>query len=199
MSLCVCFFSLSRSSNMTSKQETDSDTQDLPVISHAKPAPEKKSMVNNACQSMDSPPSGGQFSQGNGSNPTADTSTSPPPLRQFLNRSTTRSSSDSFAESLDPALDPSFLPPPDPWLESGNENGGSGNPNAVPPPGPACRRDGHWFLKLLQAETGRMEGWCQQMEQETKDNQLSEEGKTTNRSILAGHIQTIAYPSYNYH
>uniref|UniRef100_A0A8C7VL85 Disks large-associated protein 4-like n=1 Tax=Oncorhynchus mykiss TaxID=8022 RepID=A0A8C7VL85_ONCMY len=166
---------LSRSSNMTSKQETDSDTQDLPVISHAKPAPEKKSMVNNACQSMDSPPSGDQFSQGNGSNPTADTSTSPPPLRQFLNRSTTRSSSDSFAESLDPALDPSFLPPPDPWLESGNENGGSGNPNAVPPPGPACRRDGHWFLKLLQAETGRMEGWCQQMEQETKDNQLSEE------------------------
>jgi hypothetical protein len=100
---------------------------------------------------------------------------------------------------MDPALDPSSLPPPDPWLESGNGNSGSGNPNAVPPPGPACRRDGHWFLKLLQAETGRMEGWCQQMEQETKDNQLSEEGKTTNRSILAGHIQTIAYPSYNYH
>ncbi|XP_045079738.1 disks large-associated protein 4-like isoform X2 [Coregonus clupeaformis] len=164
----------SHSSSMASKQETDSDTQDLPVISHAKPAPEKKSMVNNACQSMDSPPFDGQVSQGNGSNPT---STSPPPLRQFLNRSTTRSSSDSFAESLDPALDPSFLPPPDPWLESGNGNGngGSGIPNAVPLPGPACRRDGHWFLKLLQAETGRMEGWCQQMEQETKDNQLSEE------------------------
>ncbi|KAL0977820.1 hypothetical protein UPYG_G00161660 [Umbra pygmaea] len=29
--------------------------------------------------------------------------------------------------------------------------------------------------RLLQAEAGRMEGWCQQMEQETKDNQLSEE------------------------
>uniref|UniRef100_A0A4W5JHX0 DLG associated protein 4 n=1 Tax=Hucho hucho TaxID=62062 RepID=A0A4W5JHX0_9TELE len=100
---------LSRSSSMASKQETDSDTQDL------------------------------------------------------------------HSMSLDPALDPSFLPPPDPWLEGGNENVGSGNPNAVPPPGPACRRDGHWFLKLLQAETGRMEGWCQQMEQETKDNQLSEE------------------------
>ncbi|CDQ76335.1 unnamed protein product [Oncorhynchus mykiss] len=132
----------SRSSSMASKQETDSDTQDLPINSHAnshaKPAAEKKSMI--------------------------------------LNRSTTRSdSSDSFSESMDPALDPSSLPPPDPWLESGNGNSGSGNPNAVPPPGPACRRDGHWFLKLLQAETGRMEGWCQQMEQETKDNQLSEE------------------------
>lgn len=40
-----------------------------------------------------------------------------------------------------------------------------------------CKRDGHWFLKLLQAETARMEGWCRQMEQDTKDNQLSEEGK----------------------
>ncbi|CAB1354203.1 unnamed protein product, partial [Coregonus sp. 'balchen'] len=171
---------LSHSSSMASKQETDSDRQDLPINSHtnshAKPAAEKKSMVNSACQSMDSPPCGGQVSKGNGSNPTTDTSTSPPPLRQILNRSTTRSdSSDSFSESMDPALDPSSLPPPDPWLESGNGNGGSGNPNSVPPPGPACRRDGHWFLKLLQAETGRMEGWCQQMEQETKDNQLSEE------------------------
>ncbi|XP_038821683.1 disks large-associated protein 4-like [Salvelinus namaycush] len=171
---------LSRSSRMASKQETDSDTQDLPINSHAnshaKPAAEKKSMVNSACQSMVSPPCSGQVSKGNGSNPTVDTSTSPPPLRQILNRSTTRSdSSDSFSESMDPALDPSSLPPPDPWLESGNGNSGSGNPNAVPPPGPACRRDGHWFLKLLQAETGRMEGWCQQMEQETKDNQLSEE------------------------
>ncbi|XP_029538375.2 disks large-associated protein 4-like [Oncorhynchus nerka] len=170
----------SRSSSMASKQETDSDTQDLPINSHAnshaKPAAEKKSMVNSACQSMASPPCSGQVSKGNGSNPTVDTSTSPPPLRQILNRSTTRSdSSDSFSESMDPALDPSSLPPPDPWLESGNGNSGSGNPNAVPPPGPACRRDGHWFLKLLQAETGRMEGWCQQMEQETKDNQLSEE------------------------
>lgn len=161
----------SRSSSMASKQETDSDTQDIPVITHinnAKPS-EKKVMVNSASQSMSSPP--GQDSLDNG-DPTADTS-SPPPPRQILNRSTTRSSSSSFSESLDPALDPSSLPPPDPWLESGN-----GSNSSIPQSGGGgtlCRRDGHWFLKLLQAETGRMEGWCQQMEQETKDNQLSEE------------------------
>lgn len=77
-------------------------------------------------------------------------------------------------ESLDPALDPSSLPPPDPSLDTGN---GSAQGDAVQSSMPACLRDGNWFLKLLQAETARMEGWCQQMEQETKDNKLSEEGK----------------------
>lgn len=76
--------------------------------------------------------------------------------------------------TLDPALDPSSLPPPDPSLETGS-CGAQGD--AVRPCTPACLRDGNWFQKLLQAETGRMEGWCQQMEQETKENKLSEEGK----------------------
>ncbi|XP_070815454.1 disks large-associated protein 4 isoform X2 [Chaetodon trifascialis] len=162
---------LSGSSNMASKQETDSDTHDIPFISHVNNVKhsEKKVMVNSASQSMSSPP--GQDSLDNGDN--AGDISSPPPPRQILNRSTTRSSSSSFSESLDPALDPSSLPPPDPWLESGN-----GSNSSVPQSGGGgtlCRRDGHWFLKLLLAETGRMEGWCQQMEQETKDNQLSEE------------------------
>ncbi|XP_060898107.1 disks large-associated protein 4 isoform X3 [Labrus mixtus] len=161
----------SRSSSMASKQETDSDTPDISIITHIINAkhPEKKIMVNSGSQSMSSPP--GQDSLDNGD--TAGGATSPPPPRQILNRSTTRSSSSSFSESLDPALDPSSLPPPDPWLESGN-----GSNSSVPQSGGGgtlCRRDGHWFLKLLQAEAGRMEGWCQQMEQETKDNQISEE------------------------
>uniref|UniRef100_A0A3Q0SL57 DLG associated protein 4 n=1 Tax=Amphilophus citrinellus TaxID=61819 RepID=A0A3Q0SL57_AMPCI len=161
----------SHSSSMASKQETDSITQHISVLSHVTNAKhtEKKVMVNCASQSMSSPP--GQDSL-DGADPAGDTS-SPPPPRQILNRSTTRSSSSSFSESLDPALDPSSLPPPDPWLDSGNANNSS-----VPQSGGGgtlCRRDGQWFLKLLQAETGRMEGWCQQMEQETKDNQLSEE------------------------
>ena len=82
----------------------------------------------------------------------------------------------------DPALDPSSLPPPHPSL--GTENGsappgdeGTAGGDAHSAAAPACLRDGNWFLKLLQAETGRMEGWCQQMELETKDNPLSEEGK----------------------
>ncbi|XP_035858056.1 disks large-associated protein 4 isoform X1 [Sander lucioperca] len=162
---------LSRSSSMASKQETDSDTQDIPVTSHINNAKhfEKKVMVNSASQSMSSPP--GQEYLDNGD--TTGVNSSPPPPRQILNRSTTRSSSSSFSESLDPALDPSSLPPPDPWLESGN--GSNSNCPQSGGAGTLCRRDGHWFLKLLQAETGRMEGWCQQMEQETKDNQLSEE------------------------
>ncbi|KAM9350264.1 disks large-associated protein 4 [Symphorus nematophorus] len=89
--------------------------------------------------------------------------------------------STSLPETLDPALDPSSLPPPDPSLETGNC---STPGDAVQPSTPACLRDGNWFLKLLQAETGRMEGWCQQMEQETKDNKLSEEVLGTIRSAV---------------
>ena len=85
----------------------------------------------------------------------------------------------SLPETLDPALDPSSLPPPDPSLES---DSGKGQGDCCTPGTPTCLRDGNWFLKLLQAETGRMEGWCQQMEQETKDNQISEEGKTEEHS-----------------
>lgn len=88
--------------------------------------------------------------------------------------------SNSPPETLDPALDPSSLPPPDPSLESGNCTSSG---DAVHPGTPACLRDGNWFLKLLQAETGRMEGWCQQMEQETKDNKLSEEGKSVSKLL----------------
>ncbi|XP_064155521.1 disks large-associated protein 4 isoform X1 [Anguilla rostrata] len=140
----------SRSNSMASKQEADTDTQDLPA---AKPSLKS---VGTGSQAADSPP---HRLQNNGEG------RAPRPL-------TSRTSSASFSETLDPALDPSSLPPPDPWLESGNGSAPSG---PAPPGASACRRDGHWFLKLLQAETARMEGWCQQMEQETKDNQLTEE------------------------
>uniref|UniRef100_A0A665VU10 Discs, large (Drosophila) homolog-associated protein 4a n=2 Tax=Echeneis naucrates TaxID=173247 RepID=A0A665VU10_ECHNA len=89
--------------------------------------------------------------------------------------------SNSTVETLDPALDPSSLPPPDPSLETGN---GCAHGDSVQTSTPSCLRDGNWFLKLLQAETGRMEGWCQQMEQETKDNKLSEEVLGTIRSAV---------------
>lgn len=80
----------------------------------------------------------------------------------------------SLQEKLDPALDPSSLPPPDPSLQAGT---GSVNGAADQSGGVACLRDGRWFQKLLQAETDRMEAWCQQMDQETKDKELSEEGE----------------------
>ncbi|KAF5893487.1 disks large-associated protein 4-like isoform X1, partial [Clarias magur] len=76
-----------------------------------------------------------------------------------------------LTESVEAALDPSFLPPPPPSLQS--VNGASEQPGAPA----ACLRDGHCFLRLLQAETGRMDAWCQQMEQESKDRHLSEEGR----------------------
>ncbi|XP_060793707.1 disks large-associated protein 4 [Neoarius graeffei] len=76
-----------------------------------------------------------------------------------------------MSESVEVALDPSSLPPPPPSLQSVSVNGASEQPGA-----PAvCLRDGHCFLRLLQAETGRMDAWCQQMEQESKEKQLSEE------------------------
>ncbi|TRY58611.1 hypothetical protein DNTS_007611, partial [Danionella cerebrum] len=158
----------SRCSSMASRQEMDSDSQDASVTSFSKKNPEKKVMVNCASQSVGhSPPNPSTDSPNNPGSPEPDLDEEeeeslPAPIRQIL---TNRSSS----ESLDPALDPSSLPPPDPWLETVGCDGG------VTTSTPSCRRDGQWFLKLLQAETGRMEGWCSQMEKETKENQLSEE------------------------
>ncbi|CAL8398666.1 unnamed protein product [Arctogadus glacialis] len=81
----------------------------------------------------------------------------------------------------DPGFDPSILPPPDPWMDAGSggeelELGGEGRS--------LCPRDGLWFLKLLRAETERMEGWCHQMESEEVDHQLPEEVQGKIRSAV---------------
>ncbi|XP_041824573.1 disks large-associated protein 1 isoform X2 [Melanotaenia boesemani] len=69
-------------------------------------------------------------------------------------------------------FDPSILPPPDPWMDSIPEP----EVEALEAVGRSvCPRDGHWFLKLLQAETERMEGWCRQMEQDEMENELPDE------------------------
>lgn len=86
----------------------------------------------------------------------------------------------SYGDNSDPALEASSLPPPDPWLETS-----SSSPAEPAQPG-ACRRDGYWFLKLLQAETERLEGWCCQMDKETKENNLSEEGECCRAGPWAG-------------
>lgn len=124
----------SRSSSMTSKQETDSDTQE-PSNSSDKSVP-------------DCPP------------PRQPTPGPPVPLpKKHL----------SYGDGGE--TEASALPPPDPWLDSA-----ASPPSTEPAQAGACRRDGHWFLKLLQAETERLEGWCKQMQKETGDNSLCEEG-----------------------
>lgn len=71
-------------------------------------------------------------------------------------------------------FDPSILPPPDPWMDSVVEP----EVEALATVGRAvCPRDGRWFLKLLQAETERMEGWCRQMEQDEMENELPDESE----------------------
>ncbi|PIO40668.1 hypothetical protein AB205_0100610, partial [Aquarana catesbeiana] len=123
----------SRSSSMTSKQETDSDTQE-PSNSSDKSVP-------------DCPP------------PRQPTPGPPVPLpKKNL----------SYGDGGE--MEASALPPPDPWLDSA-----ASPPSSEPAQTGACRRDGHWFLKLLQAETERLEGWCKQMQKETGDNNLCEE------------------------
>ncbi|XP_053324076.1 disks large-associated protein 1 isoform X2 [Spea bombifrons] len=72
-------------------------------------------------------------------------------------------------EDFDADFDPSILPPPDPWIDSITEDPMEAVHRSV------CHRDGHWFLKLLQAEKERMEGWCQQMEREEHENDLSDD------------------------
>ncbi|XP_036377383.1 disks large-associated protein 1 isoform X1 [Megalops cyprinoides] len=69
----------------------------------------------------------------------------------------------------DVGFDPSILPPPDPWIDSVTEDPMEVVQRSV------CQRDGRWFLKLLQAETDRMEGWCHQMEQDEMENDLPDE------------------------
>ncbi|XP_048354769.1 disks large-associated protein 4 isoform X2 [Sphaerodactylus townsendi] len=134
----------SHSHSMSTKQDTDSDTQEP---------------NNSSCKSerslADCPPC-------NNSN-SFDASTRQTAMPSQITRNL------SYGDSNDPALEPSSLPPPDPWLETSTTI-----PSEPTQPG-ACRRDGYWFQKLLQAETERLEGWCRQMDQETKENSLSEE------------------------
>nr|XP_004546297.2 disks large-associated protein 4 isoform X3 [Maylandia zebra] len=153
---------LSRDSSMASRQNTETEPQEPKDA-----APIENNTTNCAnSQTVNTAPNG------------RDKAMEQQPLKH--NSAPSRISI-SPPETLDPALDPSSLPPPDPSLESGNC---SSQGDAVQPTTPACLRDGNWFLKLLQAETGRMEGWCQQMEQETKDNKLSEEVLGTIRSAV---------------
>ncbi|NXI11270.1 DLGP4 protein, partial [Irena cyanogastra] len=135
----------SHSRSMSSKQDTDSDTQEP---------------NNSSCKSSER--SLAECPQHNNS-VGVDASTRQPAKPSQIKRNL------SYGENNDPALETSSLPPPDPWLESS-----STSPSEPAQPGP-CRRDGFWFLKLLQAETERLEGWCRQMDQETKENSLSEE------------------------
>uniref|UniRef100_A0A3B1J2Z7 Discs, large (Drosophila) homolog-associated protein 1a n=1 Tax=Astyanax mexicanus TaxID=7994 RepID=A0A3B1J2Z7_ASTMX len=69
----------------------------------------------------------------------------------------------------DVGFDPSILPPPDPWIDSVTEDPLEVVSRSV------CQRDGRWFLKLLQAEADRMEGWCRQMEHEERANELPDD------------------------
>ncbi|KAG1953851.1 disks large-associated protein [Pimephales promelas] len=70
----------------------------------------------------------------------------------------------------DVGFDPSILPPPVPWMDGAMEE-----EYASEVPVSVCPQDGRWFLKLLHAEVERMEGWCQQMEQDELENELPED------------------------
>lgn len=169
----ACLRSLSRDSSMASRQNTMTEPQESqdapPTENNTTNCTNSQAVNNTAANKQDKAMEQHARKQSNAAAAAPSRiSTSPP-------------------ESLDPALDPSSLPPPDPSLETGNC---SAQGDAVQSSTPACLRDGNWFLKLLQAETARMEGWCQQMEQETKDNKLSEEGELSGGAavVAAAHI-----------
>lgn len=103
----------------------------------------------------------------------------------------------------DVGFDPSILPPPDPWIDAVSDDpldvdfnsaailevsvdqfndfvksqlkSRLASHNAQVVQRSVCQRDGRWFLKLLQAETDRMEGWCRQMELDQRENDLPED------------------------
>ncbi|XP_077100514.1 disks large-associated protein 1 isoform X3 [Siphateles boraxobius] len=70
----------------------------------------------------------------------------------------------------DVGFDPSILPPPVPWMDGAMEEEYASEVSVS-----MCPQDGRWFLKLLHAEVERMEGWCQQMEQDERENELPED------------------------
>lgn len=156
---------LSRDSSMASRQNTETEPQEP---QDAAPTENNTANCTNNSQTPNSSAPNGQDKA----------MEQPQPLKHTPVSSRLPNSP---PESLDPALDPSSLPPPDPSLDFGN---GSAAGEGDTPSTPSCPRDGNSFLKLLQAETSRMEGWCQQMEQETKDNKLSEEVLGTIRSAV---------------
>uniref|UniRef100_A0A3P9Q4B2 Discs, large (Drosophila) homolog-associated protein 3 n=1 Tax=Poecilia reticulata TaxID=8081 RepID=A0A3P9Q4B2_POERE len=59
-------------------------------------------------------------------------------------------------------------------------------PRSLPDSGRAspCMRDGEFFLRLLQTEVERMEGWCQNMEREAEENELPEDALELIRSAV---------------
>uniref|UniRef100_UPI001EAED786 disks large-associated protein 3-like n=1 Tax=Oncorhynchus gorbuscha TaxID=8017 RepID=UPI001EAED786 len=88
------------------------------------------------------------------------------------------------------ATDPHQIPPLPPRAHSplplaADRGGWIGTPQpslegglrSLPDSGRAspCPRDGEFFLRLLQTEVERMEGWCQNMEREAEENELPEE------------------------
>uniref|UniRef100_U3I851 DLG associated protein 3 n=1 Tax=Anas platyrhynchos platyrhynchos TaxID=8840 RepID=U3I851_ANAPP len=74
-----------------------------------------------------------------------------------------------YREDYQMQYDAVEVPRRDAWVERGSRS--------LPDSGRAspCHRDGEWFIKLLQAEVEKMEGWCQQMEREAEDYDLPEE------------------------
>ncbi|XP_077208804.1 disks large-associated protein 1 isoform X6 [Paroedura picta] len=95
-------------------------------------------------------------------------------------------------DDFDADFDPSVLPPPDPWIDSITEDPIEAVQRSV------CHRDGHWFLKLLQAERERMEGWCQQMEREERENILPEEILGKIRSAVGSAQLLMAQKFYQF-
>ncbi|XP_030889040.1 disks large-associated protein 1 isoform X4 [Leptonychotes weddellii] len=141
-----CFRRFTRSNSVTTAVQADLDFHDNLENS-------LESIEDNSCPG----PVARQFSR--------DASTSTVSIQGSGNHYHACAADDDF----DADFDPSILPPPDPWIDSITEDPLEAVQRSV------CHRDGHWFLKLLQAERDRMEGWCQQMEREERENNLPED------------------------
>ncbi|XP_040826506.1 disks large-associated protein 1 isoform X1 [Ochotona curzoniae] len=141
-----CFRRFTRSNSVTTAVQADLDFHDNLENS-------LESVEDNSCPG----PMARQFSR--------DASTSTVSIQGSGNHYHACAADDDF----DTDFDPSILPPPDPWIDSITEDPLEAVQRSV------CHRDGHWFLKLLQAERDRMEGWCQQMEREERENNLPED------------------------
>lgn len=93
-----------------------------------------------------------------------------------------------YREDYQMQYDAVEVPRRDAWMERGSRS--------LPDSGRAspCHRDGEWFIKLLQAEVEKMEGWCQQMEREAEDYDLPEEsewGRVPRAAPRCSHLEHL--------
>ncbi|KAK2921277.1 hypothetical protein Q8A73_000762 [Channa argus] len=166
-----------RSNSVTASVQADLDPEGFPGLSIAVPTQDKGLQFGCSFQRHSSEPeSASQYTE---CHRTVHTQGQWPYREDFIQSSYNTEASP--AESR-PHQHPHLPPRSHSPLPINSERAWAGTPSlegprSLPDSGRASpfTRDGEFFLRLLQTEVERIEGWCQNMEREAEENELPEE------------------------